>query len=82
MKTPTTRRRVASRGIGASLLTGAAIFVLSGCTLITTLAGGGSGGGSGPQEDVDVIPTGLEPSIQAFYEQDLDWDACGNGREC
>lgn len=82
MKTPTTRRRVASRGIGASLLTGAAIFVLSGCTLITTLAGGGSGGGSGPQEDVDVIPTGLESSIQAFYEQDLDWDACGNGREC
>lgn len=62
----------------------AATLALSGCTLVTTLAGarGGTDGYGGDDDGTGLYDDSLDAALVPYYEQDLSWSSCHSDFEC
>lgn len=78
-------RRARRHALTAALAL-AATLALTSCTLITTIAEAGNGGGNAVSDPTDspagLYDADLDAALQPYYEQRLDWSTCEGDFEC
>lgn len=73
------------RTLASAALAILATVSLSGCTLVTTIADGGTGPGDAPTDSSDpseLVDPDLPDDVRSYYEQELDWSSCESDFEC
>ncbi|GGA70127.1 alpha/beta hydrolase [Pseudoclavibacter endophyticus] len=81
---PTQSRVSRGRSLAVAAVAMLATVVLSGCTLVTTIADRGSetpNGSNGSADGLDVIDPDLPDDVRSYSEQELDWWDC-QGFQC